>query len=1366
LKYIFGFITAVSLILLAAFVSLRLESVQHTLAKKVSEELSASYGVPTEITAIEIYSINEIRLKGVLVKDLREDTLLHANEAQAHLNTAQLFDGLIRINTIGLGAPDIRLNRATAGAPLNAQFIIDIINGKKKKDKNPKIDLQINQVSIYDGKAAYDILDTATDSTMFDKNHIAVKGLDCNISLKKLNSEELELDVRSIHAEERCGFTLKELSGRVEMREKILHLNGVDIKTGKSHISSENISIDLNNGLKDVSMQGNVKCHVLSPDDYAPFTDVQLRILPAISFNADGFYCKDSINAAITARTHSNDFNIKGHAALKAPLSSTRKGEVVIEECNASNDIVKQVIDFAGLKDIGYDIPGKLGDIFTNGMLTFHSDSINGDIELACKSGHFFVNGMVDTLGTYRAHINGMDLQLYDLTEIQSLRRCDITADMSGNWNDADNLLNVDAIVNDLVFNDYTYSPIVLQGEYNRNSITANISTDDPNVSLLADATYNRNSNKKLKLMLTAGTFRPKRLNLIKTDKEQDFAFTLVGDYFDQGDGSRIINANINNLKYADEADTTYVNNIFFSDSKSTDERLFVLSSDFAQASIYGHFDVPSMLNSFVGLLTSQLPVLGVEPSSTDDREHENSFYYDISITDGKPLAHFLDIPIAINEESKIKGMFDDRERQFSIDARINNLAFGGRRFRSLSIDGKSSDKNVDLKAQILKPTVTDPKTFKYEDTTDDVVIRLNANICKDMVKSVVNWNNFKKDEPLMGMVRVDAGLFRDDNGELNLEAKIHNDSIIHNNQTWHITEGSISGNTNRLSAKNISLYNDEQSLCIEGIVGKSASDSLSVDVKNFELATIFEIINFKILSFGGKATGTAHVTGLLYAPNAGGRFEVEGFKIDGGKMGRGDIYAGWDNKTKSIVLDADVYNEANAKSNVSGFLSQANDTITLMIDANDLNLNFLNKKLKSFVVNTRGTATGKVHLHGSWRAVDFDGAAAMHCSTTVNSDTFDVAIGESVDGGTVSGYGWANTGLAFVPADYEDRIIDLENKTANHEIRIKLLEANEDEKGVPSYWLSELETKADTIQQAVETAGRNKSAFLWYTDAHWTSSAKMSPALLKYLAKNTPINKVNFGGDIVGDPSSFTHDNVKYVYEWRKLIADLPNHHSVYGNHDVNHRSTDVSNMAYAYMLAPEESPDMVVGGDGYYYIDNPSEKTRYLYLSYLTSDHNAMTAQGQFIVNALLGVNEGWHIVAIAHRWFQYTSSSAPTVGAVPSYEKEILKIFDEYNARTSHTASNYFASQSFASGKGKVEFCIGGHIHVDYDFNTDGGIPVIITASDTNQERASGETEDSGTVGTTTESAVFGIVADYNNNKITVVGVGRGGSREVSY
>ena len=350
---------------------------------------------------------------------------------------------------------------------------------------------------------------------------------------------------------------------------------------------------------------------------------------------------------------------------------------------------------------------------------------------------------------------------------------------------------------------------------------------------------------------------------------------------------------------------------------------------------------------------------------------------------------------------------------------------------------------------------------------------------------------------------------------------------------------------------------------------------------------------------------------------------------------------------------------------------------------------------------------------------------------------------------------GFVNTGHAFVPADYENRIVNLENKISNLKVEL-----------TPSYWLAELETKANTMQEAVEAAGRNKSAFLWYTDAHWQTNSKMSPMLLKYLIDNTSINKVNFGGDIINDPNPHNHENTKYVYAWRSMIASLPNHHSVYGNHDVNHRTTDVSNIAYAQLLAAEESADMTIGGDSFYYIDNQAEKTRYLYLSYLTNDHIEMTAQAQFIVKALTSVEDGWHIVVIAHRWFQYTSSSNPTAGAVPTYEQEILTIFDEYNSRASHAASNYFTEQDFSGNKGKVEFCIGGHIHVDYDFKTSGGIPVIITAADTNQERAPEETEDSGMLGTDTESAVFGIIANYNTNKITVVGVGRGTSREISY
>ena len=368
------------------------------------------------------------------------------------------------------------------------------------------------------------------------------------------------------------------------------------------------------------------------------------------------------------------------------------------------------------------------------------------------------------------------------------------------------------------------------------------------------------------------------------------------------------------------------------------------------------------------------------------------------------------------------------------------------------------------------------------------------------------------------------------------------------------------------------------------------------------------------------------------------------------------------------------------------------------------------------------------------------------------------------------SGHQWVNTGISFTPTDYSGVITEIKNDIDYLEIVVDDLKnnnsSNNTDSSIPSYWKSELETKADTIQQIMENVGRNKSAFYWYTDVHWQTNAKKSPILLKYLTDNTQINKINCGGDVINDPSPYNHINTKYVHDWRKQIANLPNHHTVLGNHDLNHWSTDVHKMAYANILAHQETNDMVVSDvDGCYYIDCPSEKTRYLYLCYLTKSQTDMMSQGQFIVDSIKGVKEGWHIVAISHRWFQYASSSTPTTGSIPTYEKEILDIFDKYNARATRGGSNYFYAQDFTDSKGKVEFCIGGHIHADYDFTTDGGIPVIITTSDTNQQRHDGDV-DSGVIGTITENAVYGIIANYDNSIINVIGVGRGGSRTISY
>jgi hypothetical protein len=321
---------------------------------------------------------------------------------------------------------------------------------------------------------------------------------------------------------------------------------------------------------------------------------------------------------------------------------------------------------------------------------------------------------------------------------------------------------------------------------------------------------------------------------------------------------------------------------------------------------------------------------------------------------------------------------------------------------------------------------------------------------------------------------------------------------------------------------------------------------------------------------------------------------------------------------------------------------------------------------------------------------------------------------------------------------------------------------------GIPSYWQTALDEGVEAINSAVETAGWNKSAFLFYTDAHWGYGSGMSPNLLKYLGKHTAINKTIFGGDFGNtyDGTDKTMDEwMEIMRSWKLAVRDIPNHHSVVGNHDRGDggklSAIDTDKELYGFLFAPEETSDIVRGGDFFYYIDEPSERTRYLYLNTGLCDFS--DEQCKFAIEALKTTPAGWHIVAVSHIWFMYDDTSTPTVGSVPTNIQKVLNLFDAYNARA--TGSMTIESESniydFTDCGAWVEFCIGGHTHVDYNFTSTSGIPVILCQTDSKHLRGNLYTY---TAGTTTESAVSGVVADYDAKKISVTRVGRGESREI--
>lgn len=357
-----------------------------------------------------------------------------------------------------------------------------------------------------------------------------------------------------------------------------------------------------------------------------------------------------------------------------------------------------------------------------------------------------------------------------------------------------------------------------------------------------------------------------------------------------------------------------------------------------------------------------------------------------------------------------------------------------------------------------------------------------------------------------------------------------------------------------------------------------------------------------------------------------------------------------------------------------------------------------------------------------------------------LDGETITYAWNTSIHSGIVIDSGMDNT--ETVIAEYSDVLARWSEQIE------QLLRSDND---APAYWRTALEHGAEAINTALCAAGRNKSAFLFYSDSHWNYGSQMSPALLKYLYKHTGITKTFFGGDIVNDEAS-DYDTMEYLWEWRRQLKDVPNHHSVAGNHDDGNATNNLfsEQYVYGYLLAAEETPDMVMGDGLYYYIDNAAEKTRYICLDtgFQTSTA-AQTAMRAFLTEALKSTQSGWHIVVVSHIWYlpdydQYDVRPIPLAG-MSTEATAVCTVLDNYNAR----------SGEFASGGAKVEFCIGGHVHRDYVGKTNGGIPIILVETDSHHCRG----EFTATAGTKTEAAVNGIIADYNTNKVNVVRVGRG-------
>lgn len=277
--------------------------------------------------------------------------------------------------------------------------------------------------------------------------------------------------------------------------------------------------------------------------------------------------------------------------------------------------------------------------------------------------------------------------------------------------------------------------------------------------------------------------------------------------------------------------------------------------------------------------------------------------------------------------------------------------------------------------------------------------------------------------------------------------------------------------------------------------------------------------------------------------------------------------------------------------------------------------------------------------------------------------------------------------------------------------------------------------------------SGVNGDLLAFITDVHWATNWKKSPQLLEWLADNTSLRNVFFGGDAITKYDTKAEAKAEYD-KFRDTLSNFKSFawRPVIGNHEFNNPGATSAQMpetlsaSEAFALVYGENENIINVIDDYaYYIDNKTAKIRYIFVGASYTSQIPVAVQND-VIAALNALPVGYQVLVISH------------VGLVAeslTIDSTFQPIVDKLDLM--QTSENVIG-------------VISGHRHVDGSVTTSAGTNIIATTCDGYVEHSSSLL--TRTYGTTTEQAFDVVQIDKTNRKIYLTRVGAGSDREFDY
>lgn len=959
----------------AIIILLHIPSIQTYIGGCVADTLCDKFGTKVKVGRVDLGFINRLILDDSYMQDKNGEQMLRVSRISVKINLLALANGQIEITSAQFFGLHANLYKATPEAKPNFQFVIDALASKDSTKQKTPLDLQINSLIIRNGEISYRVLSRPSRPGKFSADDINARNISAHIIINRITDDSLNVKVKRIAFDERCGFKLKSLSlSAIACRTKTKIENfKLELPATLIQIPSLQASYRMKNGqieMPTLQFEGSIKAPYISPSDLAVFvpTLTRLNMRPAldIQFNGTGSSLtvkKISINTTDGSLQLVANGGVKNYPANPSWYTN-------IDQLKAGQQAISNIYAVATGKNVP-NIIERLGNVQITGYAGGDKKNIASEGKLNTSPGNLTL--AFDKRGDkITAHMETVRFNIGSLVNENKLGH--ISANLNVHGSSKDNFA-AQGRVYDFDYNGYKYRSLNLNATYRNKRLEGKANIDDPNVQLTAIGTFVNNGAKpNLQLKANIAHFEPNTLRL--TDKWQQTAFAaniacdIKGSDINNADGS---------IELHDFAmrgpETEYnINNVSVKTGYNNGNHFLDVDSDFGTIDINGHFSYNTIVRSVLNMVAAKLPTI---PGLTHKPQREfNDFTINASLNSTEWMNRLLGIPLEIHRPLNISGEIDDKNEKINLWCDVPSFTFNGNRFSDAFV-------NVESPSDTLK---ADIRIKKLADRGKYMALHLNAGASDNHLNTSLSFSNNER-HPLKGIINSSTVFAKDEEGVSTAYIDVLPSRATIGDTTWHVAPSSIIYSKNKLQVNSFSVSHDNQMLAINGTATKSENDSLLVTLNDIDVSYVLNLVNFHSVDFLGMASGEARIAGAFSEkPLLSADVIVKDFKFETGRMGTLYANVGYNHEEGNIEINAVAKDEDNRWTDINGYVSPKHNYIDLAIDAHRTRAEFMESFCGSFMDNVNADINGNVNVVGPLNNINLVGKAVVDGSVRLSA--------------------------------------------------------------------------------------------------------------------------------------------------------------------------------------------------------------------------------------------------------------------------------------------------------------------------------------------------------------------------------------------